>query len=223
MQRLRVPTLCRYASFQYSTKDTCVSKYLQIYGRYGLNRIVARSYKTSSCLPYYLQASSYHNNNSVICKRYKHAASNQDKSTEESSQLAEEPPEKLSLFQRYKKMLKEYWYVLIPVHMVTSAFWFGGFFYAAKSGIDIIPILEYVNLPEILITPLRSSSLGNIAVASALYKLATPARYMVTVGGTTFAVKFLTKRGLIRPVPTKAEIKTLIQNKLKKDNIESEK
>ncbi|CAL1289725.1 unnamed protein product, partial [Larinioides sclopetarius] len=192
-------------------------------GRCGLTKSVTRSYKTSSCLPYYLQTSSNHNPGCVICKRYKHVPSNQDKSPEESSELSEEPPEKLSLFQRYKKMLKEYWYVLIPVHMVTSAFWFGGFFYAAKSGIDIIPILEYLNLPEALIQPLRSSSLGNIAVASALYKLATPARYMVTVGGTTFAVKFLTKRGLIRPVLTKNEIKTLIQNKLKKDNIESEK
>ncbi|KFM63118.1 Protein FAM210A, partial [Stegodyphus mimosarum] len=96
-------------------------------------------------------------------------------------------------------MLKEYWYVLIPVHMVTSVFWFGGFYYAAKSGLDIVPFLEYINIPDKFINPLRNSSLGHIAVASALYKLATPARYMVTLGGTTFAVKFLTKRGLLRP------------------------
>lgn len=57
-------------------------------------------------------------------------------------------------------------------------------------------------------------------MASALYKIATPARYMVTLGGTTFAVKFLTKRGLIKPAPTKAQIKTIIQNKLKKETNE---
>lgn len=88
------------------------------------------------------------------------------------------------------------------------------------SGIDIVPFLEFINLPEKLIEPLRNSSLGYIAVASAFYKLATPARYMVTLGGTTVAVKILTKRGLIKPVPTKEQIKTIIQNKLKKEATE---
>lgn len=37
--------------------------------------------------------------------------------------------EKLGLFARFKKMYKEYWYVLLPVHVVTSAGWLGGFYY----------------------------------------------------------------------------------------------
>lgn len=39
--------------------------------------------------------------------------------------------EKLTLYQRLKKMYKEYWYVLIPVHLATSSVWFGGFYYLA--------------------------------------------------------------------------------------------
>lgn len=39
---------------------------------------------------------------------------------------------KMSLIQRFKEMYKKYWYVLVPVHLVTSAFWFGGFYYLAK-------------------------------------------------------------------------------------------
>lgn len=39
---------------------------------------------------------------------------------------------KLSIFQRFKQMYKDYWYVLVPVHLVTSAAWFGGFYYMAK-------------------------------------------------------------------------------------------
>lgn len=31
----------------------------------------------------------------------------------------------LTVYQRYKKLFKEYWYVLVPVHLVTSALWFG--------------------------------------------------------------------------------------------------
>lgn len=38
---------------------------------------------------------------------------------------------KLGLVARFKKMTKEYWYVLIPVHCFTSCFWFGGFYYAS--------------------------------------------------------------------------------------------
>lgn len=38
---------------------------------------------------------------------------------------------KLGLFQRFKKMAKDYWYVLIPVHVATSACWFGAFYYTS--------------------------------------------------------------------------------------------
>ena len=37
----------------------------------------------------------------------------------------------LSIYQKLKKMYKEYWYVLIPVHLITSSIWFGGFYYLA--------------------------------------------------------------------------------------------
>lgn len=38
---------------------------------------------------------------------------------------------KLGLVARFKKMAKEYWYVLIPVHVVTSSVWLGSFYYAS--------------------------------------------------------------------------------------------
>lgn len=43
-----------------------------------------------------------------------------------------EGEEKLSLFKRFKKMYRDYWYVLVPVHLVTSVAWFGGFYYLAE-------------------------------------------------------------------------------------------
>lgn len=49
------------------------------------------------------------------------------KKTDEWDELS-----KMSLFQRYKIMLKKYWYVAIPVHAITSALWFGAFYIAAK-------------------------------------------------------------------------------------------
>jgi hypothetical protein len=41
-------------------------------------------------------------------------------------------PPKQSLFTRFKTMYKDYWYVLVPVHVVTSLGWIGGFYYFVK-------------------------------------------------------------------------------------------
>lgn len=58
-----------------------------------------------------------------------------DKVENQSSNVADkvedvlQVEEKLTLVARFKKMYKEYWYVLVPVHVVTSCFWFTGFYY----------------------------------------------------------------------------------------------
>lgn len=129
-----------------------------------------------------------------------------------------EEPTKLGLFARFKKMYKEYWYVLVPVHCVTSVFWFGGFYYAATTGVDVIAALEYIGVSEKLIAPVRDSSLGHIATAYLLYKIATPARYTVTLGGTTVSIKYLVQWGYIKPIPTKAELVQMYKDK--KENIQ---
>jgi len=52
----------------------------------------------------------------------------------QSSYFSNKPPDggsNLSLYQRFKLMYKEYWYVLLPVHVATSSVWLGGFYYLA--------------------------------------------------------------------------------------------
>lgn len=49
-----------------------------------------------------------------------------------SEKTEPEEKKKLSLFKRFKEMYRNYWYVMLPVHLITSAFWFGGFYYLAK-------------------------------------------------------------------------------------------
>lgn len=53
--------------------------------------------------------------------------------------------------------------------------------------------------------------MGYIAVAYALYKIATPARYTVTLGGTTISINYLKKWGYIKPVPSKERMKEIFQ------------
>lgn len=51
-----------------------------------------------------------------------------------------------------------------------------------RSGIDVLGILESYGVSEKLLEPVRNSGAGYLALAFALYKLATPFRYAVTVG-----------------------------------------
>lgn len=133
------------------------------------------------------------------------------KKSEVSAATKEE--EKLSIVQKFKQMYKQYWYVLIPVHIVTSIVWYGSFFIAAKSGVDIIPLMEKLGAGEKILSHLQSSNAGYYAIAYALYKIATPARYTVTVGGTTISINYLKKRGYIKPVPSSEQLKEMYEGK----------
>lgn len=125
--------------------------------------------------------------------------------------------EKQGLFQKFKSMYRDYWYVLVPVHLVTSAAWFGGFYYMAKSGVDIVGILESWNVSEKITDKLKDSHMGYLAVSYALYKLSTPLRYTVTIGGTTLSINYLQKWGYIKPVPSADWLKE--RYKERKENI----
>jgi len=68
------------------------------------------------------------------CLFTRHVATNGNKQTEESKieEINTTKLEKLSLLQRFKEMYRDYWYVLVPVHLITSLGWFAGFYYLAK-------------------------------------------------------------------------------------------
>ena len=95
-------------------------------------------------------------------------------------------------------MFKDYWYVLLPVHVATSAVWLGGFYLALKSAVDIAGLLERLGTSDWILDYLRHSEAGYIALSYACYKIATPARYAVTVGGTTLAISKLKDTGYLK-------------------------
>ncbi|KAI1285221.1 hypothetical protein HDE_11737 [Halotydeus destructor] len=122
----------------------------------------------------------------------------------------------LGFYQRYKKLFVEYWYVLVPCHGLTSILWFGSLFLLAKSGaIDLVKLLEAFSVPDVIVKPLRNPNLGSLAVAAAMYKVVSPARYLSTVTITVPLIKALVRRGKIKPVPKKGEIKKMMQDQRK--------
>jgi len=104
-------------------------------------------------------------------------------------------------------MLRNYWYVLVPVHVATSIVWYGSFYVMCKSGLDVVGMMEAIGIGEKILNPLRSSDVGYYALAYAMYKIATPARYTVTVGGTGYTVKILQQRGILTAKEVKEQIK----------------
>ncbi|XP_029959126.1 uncharacterized protein C18orf19 homolog B [Salarias fasciatus] len=117
----------------------------------------------------------------------------------------------IGLVQRFKKTFKQYGKVLIPVHLLTSTVWFGTFYYAAMNGVNVVPFLEMIGLPESIVGLLRDSSSGYALTAYAMYKIATPARYTVTLGGTSLSVQYLRKHGYLSTPPPVTEY---IQDKM---------
>ncbi|XP_011298024.1 protein FAM210A isoform X2 [Fopius arisanus] len=109
-----------------------------------------------------------------------------------------EAPKKVSIFQKMKQLTKDYWHILIPVHIVTSIGWVSIFYVAAKNGVDVIQLMEYLHMSEKYINIIKNSNAGHWAVVYALYKIFTPLRYTVTVGGTTLSIRYLDRLGIMK-------------------------
>lgn len=91
------------------------------------------------------------------------------------------------------------------------------------SGVDIPATLELINFSDKIVNSMRNSSMGYVAIAYALYKIVTPLRYAVTLGGTTVSIQYLKKWGYIKPLP-KVKLKQFYSNtkegfKGKKDDL----
>ncbi|KAG8584019.1 hypothetical protein GDO81_008638 [Engystomops pustulosus] len=68
-----------------------------------------------------------------------------------------------------------------------------------------------VGLPESIVNILKNSESGNVLTAYAMYKIATPVRYTVTLGGTSISVKYLRKYGYLSTPPL---VKDYLQDKM---------
>lgn len=124
---------------------------------------------------------------------------------------SQEEPEKLSIYQRFKRTYKEHGKILVAVHVTTSIVWYGAFYMAAKSGIDIVPYLESAGFSDRIINPFRAGGLGDYALAYLMYKLATPARYTVTIGGTNMVIRLLRRQGKMPPKSEEDSLRQLMR------------
>ncbi|KAK3086206.1 hypothetical protein FSP39_015197 [Pinctada imbricata] len=142
-------------------------------------------------------------------RNFSRQKSDRNYSSKKEQPTGHESGEKLTIFQRFKQTYKEHGKILIGVHLVTSAGWFGSFFYIAVSGVDVVALLERMGASEKILKPFKSSNLGNVAVAYLMYKIATPARYTVTIAGTNFVIRYLRAKGRMKPVQESNKLRHL--------------
>ncbi|CAG0893015.1 unnamed protein product [Darwinula stevensoni] len=166
-------------------------------------------------LPFYLSWEQSRSPLAVSCRDFHQDAKPGGEGDQVSKGKEEEktPAKKPGLVQRFKQMYKDYWYILVPVHCVTSAIWFGSFYVIATTGIDLAGLFETWGVTERIVDMLRNSKAGYFAIAYTLYKIFTPLRYMVTIGGTTLSINYLMKWGYIKPVPSKEELRVMYHDK----------
>lgn len=74
------------------------------------------------------------------------------------------------------------------------------------------PFLRWIGAGDTIISFYTMPGVGHLAVAYLMYKLATPARYAVTIGGTHMAVKWLTRWGYVKPIPESNSLKSLVKD-----------
>lgn len=114
-----------------------------------------------------------------------------------SQPVTNDDSESQNIFQRFKTIGKKYWYIVLPVHLVTSTVWFGSFYFIASSGIDVPALLDSLRFPDWIIDKVRdgNSWTSYLVIAYGLYKIFTPLRYMVTLGGTSLTIRYMQKLG----------------------------
>lgn len=80
-----------------------------------------------------------HHQSGVLCQLHSNMAQKgkEEQSSASKAQSSEEVDDldqfkKLSLYGKIKAMYRDYWYVLVPVHVASSVVFFGAFYYAAS-------------------------------------------------------------------------------------------
>lgn len=99
-------------------------------------------------------------------------------------------------------------------------------FFVLFSGLNIVPLLENWGFSEKVICPFRAGGLGDLAMAYLMYKLATPARYTVTLGGTNLVIRYLRNIGRMPPRSKEDSLREFYKEgkrTLKKTSLRSER
>lgn len=99
----------------------------------------------------------------------------------------------LSTWGKLKQMVKDYWYIIIPVEIGTSIAWYASIYLSLQSGLDIVSLLETLGASEATLARLPSAEAGYHALAFICYKVISPLRHGLSLAITSVVVARLEK------------------------------
>ncbi|KAK9732150.1 hypothetical protein QE152_g13005 [Popillia japonica] len=88
-----------------------------------------------------------------------------------------------------KKIIKNYSYVFIPIHLAVTGLTALFFNYYISNGIDFTSILEHMHASDSIVQSLRNPKLGKITAILILVKLTSPVRWLISITTTITLIK----------------------------------
>ncbi|XP_026843116.1 uncharacterized protein LOC6597991 isoform X1 [Drosophila persimilis] len=116
-----------------------------------------------------------------------------------ASSATKDPPTeaKLTKKEKLKQAFKEYGTTIITFHVGISLISLGGFYLLVSSGINLVPVLEFLGITSTAIAE-KVATGSTFVVAYAVHKVFAPARISITLGATPFIVRFLRSKGFLK-------------------------
>ncbi|XP_023994221.1 uncharacterized protein C18orf19 homolog A-like [Salvelinus sp. IW2-2015] len=111
----------------------------------------------------------------------------------------------------FRRTLKQNGKVMIPLHLINSSMWFGTFYYAAMQGVNVVPFLYYVGLPQELVKLLEHSQSGYALNAHISLHIVTVYLAEVAIRRTSLSIRYLHKHSHMTTPPP---IKEYLQDKM---------
>jgi len=109
--------------------------------------------------------------------------------------------------------IHSFWGTVRNVNITEHKCWWSSVF-VYNRGVEVVPLLQWLGASERIIAPFTKPGVGHAAVTYLMYKLATPLRYTVTIGGTHLSVKYLRRWGYLPPIASSDTIRSMVKTKI---------
>ncbi|XP_044317412.1 uncharacterized protein LOC108043140 isoform X2 [Drosophila rhopaloa] len=102
--------------------------------------------------------------------------------------------EKFNKKEQLKRAFKEYGVSIVAFHVGISLISLGGFYVLVSSGINLVPVLEFLGIASPAIAE-KVATGSSFVVAYAVHKVFAPARISITLGAIPFIIRYLRSKG----------------------------
>ncbi|KFB39089.1 AGAP008432-PA-like protein [Anopheles sinensis] len=100
---------------------------------------------------------------------------------------------------RLKKAIKEYGSTVLVFHVSISLVSLGTCYLLVSSGIDMVALLDRMGWGDSALASKAGAGAGTFVIAYAIHKVFAPVRISITLGATPLIVRYLRRKGILKP------------------------